>query len=513
MITETIVSTVDKKGQPNFAPMGVIIKEKTVRICPYKTGHTYKNLKATGRGVVNITDNVLLFAKTVAADPPLDSLATKMVPGVRLRDVCSLLEVVVTGFSEDDERGDFFCQIVNKEIINEFKGFNRAKHAVLEAAILVSRARFFSPQEIRRKIEGFREIVIKTGGEDEKTAFQILSDSIPGPEQSKPGKPKTGKGEISLRVRTPARLHFGLVNLAGHNNRIFGGLGVGIDYPGFDLELSKAVNISVEGSNSSRVKNILTSLISHYGIKGGVHVRINEEVPSHVGLGSGTQLCLALGCGVAKLYGIKALPFRISSILGRGERSGICITIFEKGGFTLDGGKKDNNKKSIPPILFHSPFPESWRFVLVTMISKGEGHVSGSRESEAFKRLFNLRSKHRAKICEYILMYLLPSIVEQDISCFGSALTRIQEMVGDQFRPIQGGRYANSFLEEIVNFMLDKGAAGAGQTSWGPTIFGIVDDMEKADLLCQRVSMELLKGRDDFKIWQTKANNHGAVFT
>jgi hypothetical protein len=181
MIIECIVSTIDEKGQPNFAPMGVIIKEKTVRIRPYKTSHTYKNLKTTSQGVVNITDNALLFVKTVVSDPLLDSLPVKRVQGYRLKDTCSFLEVVVTDFTEDEERGDFFCKIVNKEIVNEFMGFNRAKHALLELAIIVSRARMIlSMTEVASKIDDFRKVIIKTGGEKEKEAFQILLDSLFG---------------------------------------------------------------------------------------------------------------------------------------------------------------------------------------------------------------------------------------------------------------------------------------------------------------------------------------------
>ena len=105
---------------------------------------------------------------------------------------------------------------------------------------------------------------------------------------------------------------------------------------------------------------------------------------------------------------------------------------------------------------------------------------SGEKEHSAFLQLPVAPSSLVEKISWVLLMKMLPALVEKDIANFGRALTSIQCMVGDCFASVQGGRFATPVLEKLVEFLLEKGAAGAGQSSWGPTVYGLVDGKERA---------------------------------
>ena len=133
--------------------------------------------------------------------------------------------------------------------------------------------------------------------------------------------------------------------------------------------------------------------------------------------------------------------------------------------------------------------PKDWYFVMV-IPDMGPG-FSGEKENSAFLQLPVAPSSLVEKISWVLLMKMLPALVEKDIANFGKALTSIQCMVGDCFASVQGGRFATPVLEKLVEFLLEKGAAGAGQSSWGPTVYGLVDGKERARQLAQQVQSYL----------------------
>ena len=178
MITETIVTTLNEQGEANFAPMGVSIGDGEVLIRPYKESTTYRNLLATGEAVVNLTDNVRLFAEGAVSSPQFPAFPADKVRGLVLKDACSYYECSVNQADTAHERADFHCQVVKKGFLREFVGFNRAKNAVIEAAILATRVRFLEMEKILKEYLRFSEIVKKTGGEEEALAMQYLQDYV-----------------------------------------------------------------------------------------------------------------------------------------------------------------------------------------------------------------------------------------------------------------------------------------------------------------------------------------------
>ena len=174
MIIESIVATLNEAGGANFAPMGVTIGEGELLISPYKDSATYRNLVATGAAVVNLTDSTRLFAESAVSNPQFPTFPAELVTGLVLTDACSYYECRVSHADMASARATFRCKILKKGILREFIGFNRAKNAIIEAAILATRVRLLGVEAILQEYRRLAEIVQKTGGEQEAQAMQYL---------------------------------------------------------------------------------------------------------------------------------------------------------------------------------------------------------------------------------------------------------------------------------------------------------------------------------------------------
>lgn len=182
MILEGIVTTVNPDGYPNISPMGPLVDEKMTRLVlrPYQTSRTYQNLKRTGQGVLHVTDDVELLAR--AAVNCLDPLPVLLPPqgerGFVLADACRWYAFRVTALDDASERTRIECDVIEQGSIRDFFGFNRAKHAVVEAAILATRIAFLPADEIRAEFQRLAVIVEKTAGEQERRAFGFLAGYV-----------------------------------------------------------------------------------------------------------------------------------------------------------------------------------------------------------------------------------------------------------------------------------------------------------------------------------------------
>lgn len=178
MIIESIVTTLNESGEANFAPMGVTIGEEEVVIRPYTDSATCRNLVATGAAVVNLTDSIRLFAESAISNPQFPSFPAELIKGLVLKDACSYYECSIIHADTASERATFRCKILKKGVLREFIGFNRAKNAIIEAAILATRVRLLSVAQIREEYHRLSEIVQKTGGEQEAQAMRYLQDYV-----------------------------------------------------------------------------------------------------------------------------------------------------------------------------------------------------------------------------------------------------------------------------------------------------------------------------------------------
>jgi beta-ribofuranosylaminobenzene 5'-phosphate synthase len=274
---------------------------------------------------------------------------------------------------------------------------------------------------------------------------------------------------LIVRVEAPARLPLGMLAVAGDGGRRFGGLGVAVAHPAVVVEARSADELSAEGAEAERALMFARRCQEALGLAGGAHLRVLEAIPPHVGLGSGTKLALAVAQALAVLHGRTVDAPALAQAVGRAARSAVGTWTFALGGLVVEGGVRRGEERPAP-LLAHHPMPEPWRVVLV--VPTAEAGLSGVAEEEAFRQLVP-SPERSATIAQLVLTSLLPALVEGEVEEFGVALTRIQQLVGDAFATVQGGRF-HPRAGALVEALLGNGAAGAGQSSWGPAVYGIV---------------------------------------
>ena len=182
MILEGIVTTVNADGTANVSPMGPLVDEQITQFVlrPYTTSRTYRNLKRTGQGVLHVTDDVEMLARAaVHRLDPLPKLAkAKKVHGFVLAYACRWYELQVSSLDDLSERTTIACRVIAKGRIRDFFGFNRAKHAVVEASILATRIDFLPPEQIIDEFRRMAVLIDKTAGPQERRAFQFLDHYV-----------------------------------------------------------------------------------------------------------------------------------------------------------------------------------------------------------------------------------------------------------------------------------------------------------------------------------------------
>lgn len=189
MILESIVTTIDREGRVNIAPMGPIVRppaegETLPSFClrPYEGSRTCGNLLATGTAVIHVTDDVLLLARAAIGNVDatgLTCMAENASPShVRLRDCHRWFAIEVTHAGGKAPRHELIAKCIAEGIVRPFFGFNRAKHAVIEAAILATRIGMIDPTQIHDDLERLRIPVEKTAGPDEFAAFELVRTYI-----------------------------------------------------------------------------------------------------------------------------------------------------------------------------------------------------------------------------------------------------------------------------------------------------------------------------------------------
>jgi beta-RFAP synthase len=273
-----------------------------------------------------------------------------------------------------------------------------------------------------------------------------------------------------------------MLAVAGDGGRRFGGLGVSVSRPAVVIEAEPADELSVDGPEAERALTFAHRCRDALGMEGGAHLRVVEAIPPHVGLGSGTKLALAIAQALAALQGHPADAPALAQAAGRGARSAVGMWTFALGGLVVEGGVREDTERPAP-LLMHQAVPEGWRIVLV--VPKAEPGLSGPAEVQAFGRLVP-SAERSAAIAQLVLTSLLPGLVERDVEEFGAALTRVQRLVGDAFAPVQGGRF-HPHAGPLVEALLRGGAAGAGQSSWGPAVYGVVGSEAAGRELARRM--------------------------
>jgi beta-ribofuranosylaminobenzene 5'-phosphate synthase len=293
-------------------------------------------------------------------------------------------------------------------------------------------------------------------------------------------------------VTAPARLHFGMLDPAGLGARRFGGFGVGIERPrvvvGVRARSGDAVTVS--GSQAERAATFARRARTAFGYRGGLQVDVYEAIPAHIGLGSGTKLGLAIARGVAELAGISAPPEQLAEASGRGARSSVGCWTFAAPGLVVEAGVPDGGW--ISPLVARLAMPERWRCVLAMPL--GAEGLSGDAEERFFGHLRE-RGTAEPRISRLLLSALLPGLLTGNIDEFGAALTQIQREIGSIFAAQQGGVF-HPRAGPLVDGLLALGVGAVGQSSWGPSVYGIVDSPELAADVVDRLRSAAGAGTD-----------------
>jgi beta-ribofuranosylaminobenzene 5'-phosphate synthase len=280
-----------------------------------------------------------------------------------------------------------------------------------------------------------------------------------------------------VEVVTPARLHLGFLDLQGGLGRRFGSLGLTIDTFATSLCAERAEGFAAHGPGAERALRYATDWAAERGYCGAAQIRLYQTIPEHCGLGSGTQMALAVGTALERLYDGATDTRGIAHALQRGMRSGIGIGAFDEGGFIVDCGRGAADDQ-VPPIAIRLPVPERWRVLL--LFDQRLPGVHGAAETAAFASLPEFPEAAAGNACRLVLMKLVPGLLGGDFAAFAESVHEIQRIVGRHFAPAQGGCFASPAVAAALDWLEGRGIKGSGQSSWGPTGFVLTRDEASA---------------------------------
>lgn len=296
----------------------------------------------------------------------------------------------------------------------------------------------------------------------------------------------------------------GFIDLSGSLGRYFGSIGVALNEINTCLTLSTAPELSFSGLPSARAEKCAQRLCAALNVSTNLNINLEAMIPEHIGLGSGTQMALAMGSALNAFYGLNLTVREIAQLTDRGTRSGIGIGVFEQGGLVVDGGRGELTKT--PPIISHLDIPQDWRFILV-FDQRGQG-LHGEQEISAFQKLPPFPQHEAARLCYLLLMQGLPAVAEHDLAKFGDVITQLQRSVGEHFSAAQGGVFTSNEVAEVIAWLQLQGAVAIGQTSWGPTGFCAVTGEEYASALVAELEQQFAHFKNlSFKV--VSARNSG----
>lgn len=324
-----------------------------------------------------------------------------------------------------------------------------------------------------------------------------------------------------VTVRAPGRLHLGFVDPSGSLGRRFGSLGLVIDAPHTEIEIGPAsaddfvATTPAAHAETERARWHVQQLRERTGRREPLRLVIVQALPAHAGLGSGTQLALAVGRAFARWQHLDLPTAMLAAWLGRGLRSGIGIAGFDHGGLLLDGGPAADGRPAA--LLSRMDMPPAWR-VIVVRDPRLRG-LSGSDEKAAIAALPALPRTSAADICHQVLMRVLPGAAHGEFEPFALGINRVQQLLGEHFAPAQrGSAYTSAAVARLLRWIAAAAGQGSGavaavgQSSWGPTGFAILPSLTAAQATLEAAhGAGVVDGALDIRI--VTARNRGATVT
>lgn len=272
-----------------------------------------------------------------------------------------------------------------------------------------------------------------------------------------------------LEIRTGSRLHLGPLAVGASSGRRFGGVGLMIDRPGYHLRAEPAAEWSYEGPAevTQRLQLFADRFRQRVPDVPSLRLTVLQASPSHAGMGSGTQIGLAVARLLSAFARRPDLTVEdLAHIVGRGQRSALGVHGFVHGGFLVEGGKRTDAE--VGALAAHVEFPQDWRVILVQP-PRSVG-LSGAAEQQAFAALTPMSHQLTAELCRIVVLELLPALSRRHFEEFAHAVGHFSRLVGDYFAPQQGGWFADRRMESLALDLETRGWLGVAQSSWGPTI-------------------------------------------
>ena len=328
-----------------------------------------------------------------------------------------------------------------------------------------------------------------------------------------------------MYIKSPSRLHLGLIDMNGSYGRLDGGIGLTIKDPNLLLygePAEKGITIEfddkfpftdeIKHECNKKITAAAEKVINYYDVDEGFYFRVDKAYLPHSGLGSGTQIALSTGKLICEHIGQESNGYSLGKITGRGGTSGIGVFAFDYGGFIVDGGHSIKEKSSFlpssaskasPPQLFgRYEFPDEWGVLLV--ILKSDVSVNGQKEVNIFQEYCPIDRNEVELYSHLIFVNLIPFLLEKDLPCFGNIINKIQTI---GFKKIEVSLQSDN-IKALMNKLTEIGAYAVGMSSFGPTVYSFYDKTNKH--IVEEIKEYV---GDDGIVITTNAQNHGHILT
>jgi len=311
----------------------------------------------------------------------------------------------------------------------------------------------------------------------------------------------------AVKVRTPCRLHFGMFGFGYVERAQFGGVGAMIEPPCVEIEVSPADRFAARGALVDRTRQVVELLVDRWKLTSMPAGEMTVRSPcEHTGLGVGTQLNLAIAAGLRRFLNLPETSLEeMAGTVGRGARSAVGTYGFQLGGLIVDAGKEPG--QALGKLAKRVALPATWRFIL--FCRPDERGLAGSNEATAFGRLPPVPQEVTRELWQITNDEILPAVEQSDCRMFGEAIFRFGRLAGECFAAVQRGPFASVEIERLVDSIREFGVPGAGQSSWGPTVFAVADGDQQARQLVDWIQRR--SNGVEYEIVIARPNNRGAT--
>ncbi len=327
-------------------------------------------------------------------------------------------------------------------------------------------------------------------------------------------------------MRTPARLHLGMLSFGEPKVRSFGGVGVMVDRPAIHVRMWKADGFEARGPLGERALAFAQQAAQGLGLgpQAAARIEVVAAPRAHVGLGSGTQLALAVAAGMRHLF--RAPPdaesvgqtaghefpihptenewlfdtpdaLELAAAVGRGKRSCVGVYGFSRGGLIIEAGRfpsagNEGPARGFSPMVSRVRLPSAWRCVII--IQRDSIGLHGESEKDAFAALPPVPQEISAELSRLALMDLLPAAVEAKFAEFSDAVYRYGRLAGKPFESASARLPHAASTEQLIELLQELGVRGVAQSSWGPAVMACCESLGEAGVLVEKLdSLELLR--------------------